>query len=96
MRTTNENEQILANLGETEQTCQEASWAKPGETGQKTGILRQKRGKTGEKMGKLGQNRAKNRAKPGKKWANDAEPWRNRAKPKVSPNFGLGSPLPGP
>ena len=31
----------------------------------------------------------------GKKQANEIEPWRNRAKPKVSPNFDSGSPRPG-
>ena len=33
--------------------------------------------------------------KMGKKWANKIEPWQNRAKPKVSPNFDSGSPRPG-
>ena len=47
-------------------------------------------------------NRAKKRAKPGKKLAkpgkkrvNETEPWQNRAKPKVSPNFGSGLGIPG-
>ena len=71
MRTTNENERILANLGETERTWQTGpNRAKPGKTGQKTGIFRQKRGKTGQKTGEIWRNRAKNgqkRAKMGKR-----------------------------
>ena len=56
------------------------------QTGQKKraflGINGAKTGKTGQKTGL-------------KKWANETEPWQNRAKPKVSPNFGSGLPLSG-
>ena len=41
----------------------------------------------GEIVQKIEQKRAKKRA-------NETEPWQNRAKAKVSPNFSLGSPLP--
>ena len=44
-------------------------------------------GKTGEKTGIFRQKR-------GKKRANKTKAWRNRAKPKVSPNFDSGLPLP--
>ena len=60
-------------------------WAKPnetgepGETGQKPGIFRQKLAKLGETGPKTGIKRA-----------NKTEPWQNRAKPKVLPNFGFG------
>ena len=71
MRTTNENERILANLGKTEQN---PIWANLGETGQKPG-------KTGQKTGEFGRNRAKNgqqRAKNGRTKPNPGETGRNR------------------
>jgi hypothetical protein len=80
-------------LDETERTGQNGrNWA---ELGQKTGIFMQKRGKIGQKNE---QNRAKpgkKRAKTGKKRSNETEPWQNRANPKVLPNFGSGSGIPG-
>ena len=54
-------------------------WANLDETGKKRVNL----GEIGQKTGKTG-----------KKRANETEPWRNRAKPKVSPNFDSGSPRP--
>jgi hypothetical protein len=64
MRTTNENERILENLGKNKRT-------------------------------RICPFSGKKWAKTGKKRANEIKPWRNRAEPKVSPNFDLGSPRPG-
>ena len=72
-----------------------AKRAKPGKNRQETAIFSQKRGKTGQKMGEIGPNRAKKTGKKGQKRANKTKPWQNRAKPKVSPNLGSGSVIPG-
>ena len=88
MRTTNENEQILANLGKTVRTGQ--NQAKTGKNGPKNLHLK---AKTGQNGAKYGQKRAKNgqkRAKNGRTKPNTGKTVQNR---KFLSNFGLGSPL---
>ena len=88
----NETERLLVNLDETKQTERNGrNWAKPGKNRQKTGIFRQNGAKNGRNRAKL----SKKRAKTGEKRANETKPWQNRAKPKVSPNLGSGSVIPG-
>ena len=94
------DEQNRTNPGEFGQNqTNRGKQAKLGETGQKRAKNRHFQAKTGQNGAKNGRNRAKlgkKRAKTGKKQANETEPWQNRAKPKVSPNLGSGSVIPGP